>query len=488
MLLIFVETGRAAVQLAPLFSDGAVLQRGKSVPIWGTADPGKRVEVQFGGQKKTATVGPDGRWRVELDPLEASSEPAELIVTSGERLTISNVLVGEVWLCSGQSNMYFPVSNSENAQEEIAKADWPQIRQFLVRSEVTEHPAPAADGDWQPCSPASAGQFTAVGYFFARKLHQQLGVPVGIIKATLGGSPIEGWLSQGALTANPAFAVVAERWKTALAAHAKRMAAYERQTSERSVQKKQTDPSDPPKPPEAPDIRNLPSGLYNGFIHPLQPYALAGFLWYQGEGNAERSNEYPALFKALITQWRADFGQGDLPFLFVQLPNFDEPEDKTGLSWALMREAQTKALALPETGMAVTIDVGDPENIHPANKRDVGDRLARIALAQVYRQNVPDSGPVFSKASREGDALRVVFTNAAGLCFHGEPSGFEIAGKDKKFAPAIACIEGETVVLRAANLKRPVDVRYAWKNSPEASLFNGFHLPAAPFRSVVPYN
>lgn len=445
---------RAAPVLATPFRDGAVLQRGKPVPVWGKADPGETLKVEFKGQAHETMADAQGLWSTSLDPLEASDAPARLVVSGKQIVTIEDVLVGEVWLCSGQSNMNLSVRQVDHAAQEIAEGKHPLIRQFLVEGVVSEQPQTFVEGNWQACSPETVGDFTAVGYFFARELHRELKVPVGIIHATLGGSPVEGWISQPVLAGNPAFGVVAERW----------------QVMKPKVSGK--------------GLRNMPSGLYNGLIHPLEPFALAGFAWYQGEGNRERPTEYAALFTTMIKQWRSSFQQGDLPFLFVQLPNFAEPADKKRESWPLIREAQASALAMPNTGMAVTLDVGDPAQLHPGNKQAVGRRLGAVALAQVYGRKVEHSGPAFAEATPEGAAMRVRFNNAAGLAFKGDPrEAFELAGADGKYLPGEARIEGETVVVSAPGLDKPVSVRFEWKNAPTAWLFNAAGLPAAPFRT-----
>ncbi len=456
LLAFYIATlpARATLVLAAPFRDGAVLQRGKPVPVWGKAEPGESIKVEFKGQAHAATADAQGLWATSLGPLEGSDAPASLVVSGKETVTIKDVLVGEVWLCSGQSNMHLAVREADHAKEEIAEAKHPLIRQFLVEGAVSEQPQAFTEGKWQACSPETVGNFTAVGYFLAREIHSALKVPVGIIHATLGGSPVEGWISREALAGNPAFGVVAERWKL-----------LRPRVSGKG-------------------LRNMPSGLYNGLIHPLEPFALAGFAWYQGEGNRERPAEYAALFTTMIRQWRAAFQQGDLPFMFVQLPNFAEPTDKTRESWPLIREAQASALALPNTGMAVTLDVGDPAQLHPGNKQDVGMRLASVALAQVYSRAVEHSGPGFEDARAEGAAMRVRFHHAAGLVFKGDPKeAFEVAGTDGKYVAAEARIDGETVVVSASGLDKPEFVRFEWKNAPTAWLFNAAGLPAAPFRT-----
>jgi sialate O-acetylesterase len=455
---------RADVALAPLFADHAVLQQGKLVPVWGRADPGEHVSVSFAGQTVGTTAGEDGNWEVLLLALAPSATGADLVaVGKANTLTCHDVLVGEVWLCSGQSNMQFTVDwpankafHLLNADQEVAAARFPLIRQFEVDRQAAPAPSNAAKGTWVPCTPATVGRFSAVAYFFARDIHQRLGVPVGVIDSTWGGTPVEAWLSPPALASDPAFAIVPARWN------------------------QNPPPSNYPHKPSW-----QPASLFNGMINPMLPYALRGVLWYQGEANANRAAEYHRLFAAMITDWRTHSGQGELPFYWVQLAAYEEPSDRSGASWAYLREAQAQTLSLPETGMAVTIDIGDPKNIHPANKQEVGRRLALIAKDRVYGLTGDFSGPVFAAAEAAGPAMVVRFRYAeTGLTAAARPlQSFELAGADRKFHPAEAAIDRDTVVVRSSEVPAPVAVRYAWRNAPDANLYNGAGLPAAPFRS-----
>ncbi len=453
---------RADVSLAPLFTDHAVLQQGKAVPVWGRADPGELVSVAFHGQTVRATTGQDGRWIALLGALPATSDGADLVASGGKGAVVRHdVVVGEVWLCSGQSNMAFtmddprhPAFHLQNAAQEVAAANFPLIRQFEVARKVSGIPMENATGSWVPCSPATAGPFTAVGYFFARNIQQRLHVPVGIILCCWSGTPIEPWLSPYALGSDPAFDVVGPRWK-------------------------QTPPDYPHKDSW------MPAGLFNGMINPLLPYSVRGILWYQGESNAARAREYERLFAALITTWRAHLGQADVPFYWVQLASYQTPGDPGGMTWAFLREAQAQALVLPNTGMAVSIDIGDPKDIHPHNKQEVGRRLALIAKARAYGITGDFSGPVFSAAERVGSGMRVRFRYAeAGLTAADKPlQSFELAGPDHRFHQAAAAIAGDTVLVKCPEVPNPVAVRYAWTNNPDANLYNGAGLPAVPFRS-----
>jgi sialate O-acetylesterase len=502
LFVFFAAVTRADVSLAPIFSDHAVLQRDKPIPIWGRADAGEPITVTFHGHTASTTAASDGRWIAYLDALPASAEPADLVVTGKNKIAMHDVLVGEVWLCSGQSNMEFVVCNPpgttfrvNNADEEVAAANYPLIRHFKVKLKESDTPIDGMDGAWAVCSPDTVSQFTAVGYFFAREIYEKLHVPIGLINSTWGGTPVEAWMSPFALDNDPAFAFVRERWQKGLAEYPqkkieydaafplwqKALAAAKAAGNEAGFRKFHP----PLRMPHGPGDRWTPTGLFNGMINPLLPYALRGMLWYQGESNAIHPTEYHELFPAMITAWRKHFGQGDLPFYFVQLASFNYLKNGSGTEWALIREGQAQALALPQTAMAVAIDLGEHDNIHPRNKQEVGRRLALIAEGRLYGIPGDDSGPMFAGATREGSDMRVHFTHANnGLIAHENPvQSLELAGADKVFHPAQGHIEGETLLVSSPDVKDPVAVRYAWSNDPEANLFNGAGLPAAPFRS-----
>jgi sialate O-acetylesterase len=445
----------AAPQPAPLFQDHAVLQRDKPMPVWGRADPGEHVVVSFGGQAVGATAGLDGRWIAVLAPLAAASEGTDLTIAGRTTVVVHDVVVGEVWLCAGQDNMLFPVDGGpgarvEDAVAEVASARHPLIREYLVEEAASPVPVAAALGDWTRCSPGTVGFFTAVGYFFARDLQSRLGVPIGIIDSCQAKTPLEAWMSPLALAAFPGIV----RGRTA--------------------------------PGATPASSGwLPASVYNGMIDPLAPFALRGILWYQGESDVGRAADYAAHFPAMIAAWRSHFGQGDIPFFWVQLANFKSAATGPGEPWAFLREAQAKALALPMTGQAVAVDLGDARDMRPRGKQEVGRRLALIAKAEVYSIPVDYSGPVYRGLDAEGASLRVRFRFADdGLTAADRPlQSFEVAGADRVFYPAKAAIEADSVIVRSSAVAHPVAVRYAWKNAPEANLYNGAGLPAAPFRS-----
>ncbi|MSU66355.1 MAG: sialate O-acetylesterase [Opitutus sp.] len=497
-LIAGLTATRADITPAPLFSDGAVLQRDKPVTVWGQADPGERVVVTFAGQRRETTTSADRRWVVLLDPLPASAQGTDLAIAGKNTITLHDVVVGEVWLCSGQSNMEFAVSRATQAKQEIAAARFPLLRHVKIEHAVAATPTDGArTTGWKAAAPDNVGEFTAVGYFFARDLHQKLGVPVGLVHSSWGGTPVESWLSPAALGSDPAFQIVHERWRQMVAAFPRAKEAFDSVLAAWTPAAEAAKAKGPaandaflkknprPRAPRGPGDPWTPSGLFNGMINPLLPYAVRGVLWYQGESNAERASEYHALFAQLITSWRANFGQGDIPFFWVSLANFKVPEDPTGKTYAFLREAQRQALTLPNTGQALAIDVGDPNDIHPTNKQEVGRRLALLAKHRVYGIVGDDTGPTFASATPEGSAFRVHFTHASGgLIAHDKPvQSLEIAGADRVFQPATGTIDRDTLRVFSPAVKQPVVVRYAWQNAPEANLFNGAGLPAVPFRS-----
>jgi sialate O-acetylesterase len=497
---------RADVSLGAPFSDGVVLQREKPIPVWGRADAGEKISVSFETQIRTATTTADGRWIVFLDPLPAQAEGHPLTITGKNTITLRDVVVGEVWLCSGQSNMEWPVSRAANAAREIAAANFPLLRQLKIERQASERPADRAPtSGWQSATTANVGSFSAVAYFFARDLHLKLGVPVGVIHSSWGGTAIETWMSELALRSTSLAAVVDERWKKDLSewppervAHYPGELAAWQKAEDAARATKTKNPLSWPRPPATPGSPVQPSALFNGMINPLLPYALRGIVWYQGESNTNRPTEYRELFTALITAWRAHFGQGTplvtsdtagaaapLPFFWVNLPNWRDLNDRSDQSWALLREAQTQALALPNTGQAIAIDLGDPSDLHPPEKRELGRRLALLARNRVYGLVADDTGPTLLSVAREGAVMRVRFTHAdAGLVAHEKPvQALELAGADRIFHAADGRLDGNTLIVSSPQVKEPVAVRYAWQNAPEANLYNGAGLPAVPFRS-----
>ncbi|GIV19155.1 MAG: 9-O-acetylesterase [Armatimonadota bacterium] len=491
--LLLAASAFADVRLARIFSDHAVLQRGKPVPVWGTAEPGEKVTVEFRGQKVSTTANDNGEWRVTLKPMPAGG-PFQMTVRGHNTIVLQDVLVGEVWVCSGQSNMEWPVALSNNAEQEIAQANHPQIRLFMVPKAVADRPLKdLSGGAWQPCTPETVRNFSAVGYFFARELQKTLKVPVGMIQTAWGGTPAESWTSKPTLMANSSLRYLLENWRRAEMDYPQAQENYRKQLAEwekvaaqaRAEGKPEPKKPDPPQDPRTNPWK--PSGLFNAMIAPIVPYAIQGAIWYQGESNAGRAYEYRTLFPAMIQDWREAWAQGDFPFLFVQLANFMAAKPEPGESaWAELREAQLMTLSLPKTGMAVAIDIGDANDIHPRNKQDVGKRLALNALAIAYGKKVVYSGPVYERMKREGNAIRLYFKHVDGglMTPNGEPlKGFAIAGADRKFVWAEARIEGNTVVVQSPQVPEPVAVRYAWADNPVCNLYNRAGLPASPFRT-----
>lgn len=442
LVVSWAAIAAAAVKVPAVIGDNLVLQRGQPVPIWGWADKGEAVTVSIAGQTLTAKTGDDGRWKVVLAKLEVG-QPLEMTIkgSSGSAITVRNILVGDVWVCSGQSNMEMYVSGCNDAQREIAAAKHPNIRLFTVAAKKAAEPQADCAGQWNECSPATVPGFSAVAYFFGRQLHQDLGVPIGLIGAYWGGTPADLWTSRKALEANPALKSLAGVGEN--------------------------------------------SFLYNGMIAPLIPYAIRGAIWYQGESNQDRAFQYRTLFPAMIANWRADWGQGGFPFGFVQLAPFRYNEQNP--IWAELCEAQRMTLnASPNTGMAVTTDIGDLKNIHPKNKQDVGRRLALWALAKVYGKDIVYSGPIYKSMTTEGNKIRLQFDHVGGglMASNGQPLvDFAIAGADQKFVLAGATIDGASIIVSSGQVAEPVAVRYAWHDDTQPNLANKEGLPASPFRT-----
>jgi sialate O-acetylesterase len=465
---LFVSAARAQeaaakpekLSLASMFSDHMVLQRDIKVPIWGKAKPESQITVQIGdakdGKQETTADG-NGDWSVVVGPLKSGGKPLEITVTAGdETVKLSDVLVGEVWVASGQSNMQWSVKASKDADTELAVADWPEIRVISVPLTTADEPQESfKSAGWHPCKPENIGEFSAVAFFFGRDLYKELHVPIGLIGTYWGGTPMEAWTSREALNTSDTF-------RGAVAA-----ADAEPKTPEEADQKKK-------------GAQNLPSRLFNAMIAPVIPYGIRGAIWYQGESNAGRHQEYAELSKLMISDWRNRWGQGDFPFLLVQLAGFEPGGD----SWPPLREAQLETTKLPKVGMAVAIDIGDKTDIHPKNKQEVGHRLALAARGIAYGEKVEYSGPVFKEMKVEDGKARLSFDHVGGgLKAEGDLKGFEVAGPDGKYVPAKAAIDGMQVVVSTDGVKEPTAVRYDWAAFPDGNLYNADGLPAVPFRS-----
>jgi len=489
LLFLIAAALHAAVKLPTVISDHMVLQQGRPVRIWGSADPGETVRVDFQGQSVSARAAENGKWTAWLKPLIAAG-PLEMTIAASNTLVIHDVLVGEVWLGSGQSNMEFVLATAVNHDEEIAQANYPLIHIFKAKHVVAEQPAEDVEGAWQVCSPQSIARFSAVEYFFGRDLQQRLSVPMGLIESDWGGTPAQSWTSRQALESDAALKYVLDEWQAVLAKYPAVKERYDqqlvdwKQRAAEATAAGRTPPNRPALPP-GPGHQNTPAGLYNGMIAPLVPFAIRGVVWYQGESNASEAHafRYRRLFRAMIEDWRKQWGQGDFPFLFVQLANYTSNQ-----WWPVLRESQTDALELRNTGMAVAIDVGESKDIHPKNKQDVGWRLALAARHIAYGEALEYSGPLFRQAIPEGTQMRVWFSHADGLQAKGGGAltGFAVAGADGNFVAADARLDGGTVLVSNPQVSSPAAVRYAWADDPPCNLVNSIGLPASPFRSDEP--
>lgn len=481
------------LSISSLFTDNAVLQCNTALPVWGKSKPGKTITVRFAGQSVSASATGDGKWSVALAPLQAEKTGMDFMVESElGQIVLTNVVVGEVWLCSGQSNMEWPLKNDSQAEQRIAESDFPLIRQFKVKNISVEEPAAEAGGSWVLCSPETAGAFTSVGYYFVRDLQPKLDVPIGLINSSWGATAIEAWMSIEALHEFPQ---VAERWQKTLEGlpqkqieYQEALVEYKRKAAESKANGTEFNWRKYPKPPAGPGTREAPSGPYNGMIAPLIPYSIAGILWYQGESNCGSPGTYAERFPAHIQDLRRRWNDERLPFYFVQLPNYEWSHDRSNVMWAKFRDAQMEALALPNVGAAVIIDGPTPEEGHPPDKHDVGTRLARLAEVLHYGVGNGDaSGPLCRSAVFKSGVVELAFDQAStGLKVKGgRLVGFELAGTDGTFIEAQARIEGDHLLVSADEISAPEEVRYAWRNNPEVSLYNGEGLPASPFTRVV---
>ena len=463
-----LAAARADVKLPALFSDNMVLQQGMNVPIWGWADEGEAVAVTFRGKTVKATAAKDGKWTVKL-PNQKAGGPETLVIQGKNSIQLTNVLVGEVWVCSGQSNMEWPLSNSFEPGNDITNSANRNLRLFLVTKVKAETPLQDVKGKWKESGPESTRGFSAVAYYFGRELQKKLNVPIGLIGTYWGGSPAEAWMSEITLRTSAEYKRdILDPYFTAL----KQVAGTTN------------------KPPFW-----RPSELYNGMIAPLLPYGIKGAIWYQGESNAGRARQYRTLFAEMISNWRWDWGQGDFPFLAVQLAPWDKAKNRTleaivekpgDSDWAELREAQWLATkVLPNVGMAVITDVGDKDDIHPKKKEPVGDRLAKAALGIAYGQKIEFSGPLYKSMSVKGNEAILSFDHASsGLeARGGKLKGFAICGADKHFVWAKAEIQGDQVIVSSPQVAKPMAVRYGWADYPVVNLWNKAGFPATPFRT-----
>ncbi len=491
-LFLALPVAFGEVTLPAIIGSHMVLQSDHDLPIWGWASPGEEVTVTIGGQEEKTQTDSDGNWNVVLKPIKTGG-PHSMTISGKNTIKLEDILIGEVWVCSGQSNMEWSVERSNNPEEEIKNADYPKIRLFYAEKKITGKPQSDTTGEWKLCSPEAIPGFTAVGYYFGRHLHKELGVPVGLVQSAWGGTPSEAWTTAESLEANEISKPIIERWDTTIANYPNQIEGYKGQLDEwlesTSAQEEEGVPvAGAPKLPR--DPRGNPhrySGLFNGMINPLIPFGIRGAIWYQGESNASRAFQYRTIFPMMIEDWRKKWDQGDFPFYFVQLANFrevyNEPRDN---DWAELREAQTMTLGLPNTGMAVIIDIGEAGDIHPRNKQDVGKRLALNALAQVHGKDLEYSGPMFKSMETKSGKAHLTFDHTTGglkAVGGSKLKGFAIAGEDKKFVWADAEISGDKIIVSSDQVKKPAAVRYAWDVNPVCNLYNGAGLPASPFRT-----
>lgn len=498
MLLLLLTAGvvRAELRLPAVISDHMVLQRGHANRLWGWDTPGQRVTMRLGdGDAVAVTAGDDGKWMATLPAMTAAG-PHSLTIVGSSTMRVADVLLGEVWLASGQSNMAMTVSRSLNPEAEAKAADLPQIRMFTTARAAAVEPASDCNGSWVVCSPATVGGFSATAYFFGRELHAELDCPVGLINSSWGGTAVEAWTSRAAQERRKSLAPVLAPWDAQVAAYD---AGAAKQKYERALARwqkaaaaaKQAGKRAPRRPRLAdPAVnQNRPANLFNGMIHPLIPYGIRGAIWYQGERNRRGPAElYGQQLDCLIQDWRQRWGIGEFPFGYVQLPNFmapqTDPVEPDG--WVTVRAGMDATLQTPNTGMAVTIDVGEANDIHPKNKQAVGKRLALWALAKAYDRDLLYSGPRLRSADFNGPRVILAFDHVGeGLRPRdGEAlTGFAVAGEDRKFHWAEARIRGDSVEVACDAAPKPVSVRYAWAPNPKANLVNSAGLPAAPFRT-----
>lgn len=536
---------QAQIRMPAILSDHMVLQANMSVPIWGMAMPNGKVTVSFAGQEASAVVDAQGYWRLGLKPMAASEVGRNMILfettTSGgkNQVQIEDVVVGQVWLAGGQSNMAFPVSSMEGKESVLQRADNAQLRLFHVTHMTAAEPVGLRPGEvsgdlegkWVLASEKTVASFSAVAYLFGEELQRALHQPVGMISSNWGGTPIKTWMSQTAFTQNPNLHSYIEEYQKALVVHRKLISDPSSDEAYKAAEKlwqqdvgknldaenkawnekklNGVDPGPKPKPsrpePQNPDPTGVPLGGYrpstpsiswNAMLAPMVPFAVRGALWYQGEANVSGYREYGEMLRAMVSNWRSLWGEPEMEFLCVQLPMNGPNGGKREL--AHLREQQASVLQLPHTALAVAFDVGNPNDVHPASKIDIGHRLALIALGKVYGKQVAYTNPTMQSVNREGGKIRVNFTSVNGKLMIGKApwlakgakaiptdrlEGFELAGSNQKYYPAEAHIEGNSVIVSAQDVPEPVDIRYAFDASPEANLYDEAGMPAAPFRT-----
>jgi len=487
LVVIFSVTAAVAqLRLPAIIADNMVLQQKSAITLWGWANAGEKITVTAGWNKipVMATADNEGKWKVQVKTVKAGG-PYNILFSASNNIEIKNVLLGEVWLASGQSNMEFFMAKTSggytgvlNYPEEIKAADYPLIRMIDVPNKVADEPQHDFTGKWKICSPQTADTFSAVAYYFARAIHTATGYPIGIINATWGGTPAESWTRKEILESDSSFSIILDRYRKQCDEYP---AAFEKYKIELDKWRADTAKSKgaAPREPIGPRYSKSPYKLYNGMIAPLLPYTLKGVIWYQGEDNAGRAAQYQRLFPAMIKNWRSDFNNEKMSFYFVQISphRSQNPEIRNAQLYTLLNT--------PYTGMAVTTDNGDSLNIHPRNKKLVGERLSLWALKNDYgKKDIVVSGPLYKSMRTEGNKIRIQFDYAEGLLAkEGDLKEFTIAGPDENFVPAKAVIEGNTIVVWSETVQKPAAVRFAWSNVPFPNLYNKADLPASPFRT-----
>jgi len=486
----------ADVSLNNMFGDHMVLQQGIRNKVWGKADPREVITVTFDSQTHSTTAGADGMWSVFLNPVTEYGGPHTLTVKGKNTVTFNDVLIGEVWVCAGQSNMQWAINNTNDADLEKASAKLPMIRLISVPQVGTQEPQSNFNGKWAVCTPETVANFSAVGYLFGRQLHQTLGVPVGLINNAWGGSTAEAWVKRDTLKANEKLKPLHDRWTKMEANYEAAKADFEakmvqwKAASEKAKADGKPTPGQPGNPDGQMKGNSRPGNIHSGVLTPSIGYGIRGAIWYQGESNADRAYEYRELFPLMIKSWREEWGLGDFPFYWVQLADYKgEKTEPSESDWAELREAQTMTLqSLPNTGEAVIIDIGEGKDIHPKNKQDVAKRLARWALAETYKiPGIACKSPLYKSMETKDAKIVLAFDNITGgwRPFDiNEARGFTIAGADKKFVPAKATLlpDGRIEVGSDA-VANPVAVRYAWADNPVCNMYSGVGLPLTPFRT-----
>ncbi len=485
----------AQTRLASIFNDDMVLQRDRPIIIWGWDAPGAQVSAKFGTVSGRTRASEDSSWSLTL-PAMAAGGPHELVIVGSETIRRKNILLGEVWLCSGQSNMEFRLDRSDGGDDAIAVSDDPFLRLCTIPRALADTPQRHGEARWAVAGPKAAATFSAAAYWFGKMLRDSLRIPIGLVHASWGGTAAESWMPREVLETHPSFRSIIDRWEEGLRTFPEKQAEYLKRKAELDAQWSKDSsvnaaahraPPARPQAPRGPGSRDTPSGQWNAMIHPLLQFSIRGVIWYQGEANASRASQYRELFPALIEAWRAGWNDPDMPFYYVQLPNLRRGQDIRKEGWPSLRDVQRTTLSVPHTGMAVTIDVGDPLDLHPRNKRPIGERLARLALSHTYGwTSVVRCGPLYAGHRIEQDKFVVGFTEIAGglrLRSGDRLTGFLIAAVDQVFRPAQARIDRDSVVVWHPDIQEPVAVRYAWAEDPDWSLMNTAELPASPFRT-----